>query len=768
MLPGVIPTLRNWWTSANENNTQGLPLKNFGNTNIEDPNYQEVYLSSYNEGDSNSTIKNNILMVKDKDGNLTYAKSKYLAMYLTSENAIYLLRNSHMALGGEFLESIGLQGKGSGLVYFVDPKNEKVSTYINTNGKNLSFIDLDGLFGNSNPYKKVRIYRNNRTMAISNANDGIFTSSSYVYNLDGWASKYGVPLQLSLALHLSTLAPDFAYEVAERGATETVVEMALVKNNDVSVNCVLNLDLGNGEQYYTVTKNKDNYTLTSEDDSEISFTSKTIPDSLRNALSKIIPISDEKEEGEEITNTDKSIVNFLDSVLGLKINKDDFIKRIPLILNVKNHWYQDISFEGCYEWIDTGNSQAQYNTYKPTNSDKQIIKNASQNGLIYIKETSQGYLTQVNDAKRVGMAGEWIKNLIDNNEYYKYDGATKSEETSKIDFKNSAVDAIAMLEQIQGDDAQDIIHMFKELMASYDIYFETTEGTEEKKELFEEIIRDYHGKLLTDGEDCVYKADIPPTQNGFDIDEIVQMPCNGKITYRTDNAVCIEIYEPDKTYNNYTILISGFKVNDSIFVDTELQKGSELGKTLMQDLKMVLRDENGAIVKNDTVIVTDEDNDGEYNTVDEQTALMYGYTQDELNTLYAIIAQEGGTRETLEARAVTTCMMLRAIRGNMHTQDGTHYSAYKAATVLNQFEAYGNGTGDYKKYLPGGNSYSYVNEQFKSAVNSVLGATSEEQLFHNYYFFVGKNSLDSALRACRPGTTPKQFVPGQGNWYYNT
>ena len=72
-------------------------------------------------------------------------------------------------------------------------------------------------------------------MIIKNADDGWFKSSNYTYSLDGWASKYGVPLQLSLALHLSSLAPDFALDVATRGAEDTAVEMGLVENENINI-----------------------------------------------------------------------------------------------------------------------------------------------------------------------------------------------------------------------------------------------------------------------------------------------------------------------------------------------------------------------------------------------------------------------------------------------------------------------------------------------------------------------------------------------------
>lgn len=41
---------------------------------------------------------------------------------------------------------------------------------------------------------------------------GIFNTDTFSWSLAGWTPRYGKPIELSLALHLSTMAPDFAYD----------------------------------------------------------------------------------------------------------------------------------------------------------------------------------------------------------------------------------------------------------------------------------------------------------------------------------------------------------------------------------------------------------------------------------------------------------------------------------------------------------------------------------------------------------------------------
>ena len=761
---GTWSSIKDWWTSTDENDSSQLPLKNFSTKTIQErrnedssKSYQEVHLSKKYENTMLELfiddVKSNILLSRDENGNLSFVRSKYLSMYLAAENAIYLVRNQHTDLGNRALNLIGLNDPedGSGLIYFINKNDEEIDKYIkNGSSSGIKFANQERAFFNAD---RVKISRNNKRMIIKNSNDGILTSSDYTYNMDGWSSKYGVPLQLSLALHLSSLAPEFAFKVADRGMEETAVKMALIKCKHSYVSKLLYIDLGSGKNYTTMIKLNDEFTLANKNGERFKFKDNAddVPDEVFNALS-------------EVAETKQEVISFLNSYWSLDISQYDFTKYIPLILEVSDHWYQDISFEGCYEWVE-GTESNTYTNYNATENDSQLIKKAASRNIIKIGESSDtGSLRQIADAKKVGEPGEWIMNLIDNVSYDKYDGTGKSEEASKINFKDTAVDAIAMLEQIQGEDAQAIIRMFRELMAKYNVFFMASDGTEEKKELFSNVIKDYNGKLLTDGDDCVYKANNEPLQKGFDIDLVVQSPCNGQITYRTEDAVCIKINAPGKTYNNYTILISGFKVNSEIGVGSNLEEGTQLGLTIKQDLKLVLRDENGAIVKNQYVVSTGEE-DGTVNTLDSQTAEMYGYTTDELNTIYAVVAHEGGILNTNEAFAITSSMMFRSIHANETTSDGIHFNAYKAATANNAYESYGKGY--YKSYLPGGSQYSSVSQQFKSAVNTVLSKTSISELPYKYYFFLGKDWEEQARANCKPGTVPVQVTPERGNWFYN-
>ena len=337
--------------------------------------------------------------------------------------------------------------------------------------------------------------------------------------------------------------------------------------------------------------------------------------------------------------TGGDIVEVLNKVVEAQTN--DFTKYVPIILQVKDHWYQDISFKGCYKWDTSQGAQTTTGIYSAGSNDGSGVTRASQLGTIYTEETTRGKVIQISDGKPVGTPGEKINALL-RNDYYIYDGSGTPKGPQKINFENTAIDAIAMLEEIQGEDAQSIIRMYKELMLQHGIYFQESTQTTLKKQLFSRVIQGYNAedKILTEGDDSVIKAYIPPTQeDGFQVGLNVVMPINGRITYRTDDSVCIQIIAPGEEFDNYTILIAGFDVDDSVSVDQQLMQGAGLGKTLVQDLKLTLRDENGAIVKNSYTTETLSNHNVKITGIK--------YTVEELRNIFTQYKNETGTGQKL-------------------------------------------------------------------------------------------------------------------------
>lgn len=90
---------------------------------------------------------------------------------------------------------------------------------------------LEGVFDT------VTIDRENKQLVIKRWNpeieqgiiNGLTNVDTMTWDLDGWTGRYGKPIELSLALHLSTMAPDFTYDFCMDKDLQTVVHMDLNK-----------------------------------------------------------------------------------------------------------------------------------------------------------------------------------------------------------------------------------------------------------------------------------------------------------------------------------------------------------------------------------------------------------------------------------------------------------------------------------------------------------------------------------------------------------
>ena len=274
---------------------------------------------------------------------------------------------------------------------------------------------------------------------------------------------------------------------------------------------------------------------------------------------------------------------------GYKMNTEDFTKYVPIVLKVTDHWFEDLyynviddgSTDGttapCYKYDDSEEVETRY-AYAQNNTDDPAVQAAAEANIMYIEEHAPGKITQEHKPKAKN-TGVYLQTLLDK-EYYIYDGYGRSEEKKKIDFKNISVDAIAMLEQIQGEDAQQIIRMFKIFMAKQGVEFEATAATKYKKEICSKVLSEddwncEDNLLVEDDSSYVLRADIPPTQYGFPISTgdkpiYVLAPVNGEITYRSDDNICIQINDTTKhiiddtntpkSVKDWTILISGIRV----------------------------------------------------------------------------------------------------------------------------------------------------------------------------------------------------------------
>lgn len=378
-------------------------------------------------------------------------------------------------------------------------------------------------------------------------------------------------------------------------------------------------------------------------------------------------------------NNPNSATNILEMIQGIQDYNKDGSKHYkilqPFIIRVTDHWfYKEMDFSKCYTWIPLGEAKAIVTPYEiGANSDIDSLTGVqllAENNRLMVRSVVEGYLYQFAEPVITGQGEfikwligmtengsmvdyEWINSNLDLKEIIKevapdieprlnrvgketgitdryfitYDGDVKKTEeqlTEKkykqpISFDNSAIDAIAMLEQIGGKDSQMIIRMFKELLESvFDIVFVTSSKKEETQDWIMECVRDFvkdREDLLPDGNQTVIRAKIPAGPDagqgfswvdenaGFEPGQNVYAPKDAKVAFRSDDAVTLRIINKDG--KEWTMMITGLRVDDKITLDMDVTRSTVLGKTasfyddkgnilpmVSTDLSFSFRDEN--------------------------------------------------------------------------------------------------------------------------------------------------------------------------------
>lgn len=103
----------------------------------------------------------------------------------------------------------------------------------NTWGEGMLNIYGEGL----GAFDNYEVDRENATLTFKNTH-GFFKTDVYQYDIDGWAGRYGTPMELLLAIHASTMMPDLVYEFISNENLRTVVNI-FVKEVDLKVNLKL-------------------------------------------------------------------------------------------------------------------------------------------------------------------------------------------------------------------------------------------------------------------------------------------------------------------------------------------------------------------------------------------------------------------------------------------------------------------------------------------------------------------------------------------------
>lgn len=398
------------------------------------------------------------------EGEITSMKSDCIWEYLVAENKTYIVKNVDRNLLQYFIPGWGTFVGIKDLV-FGDSLNDGM----------IEVID-DTLFGESTSsnltgtVKHIAIDREKNELIISLKHSLFSGYDKYAYSLDGWTGKYGKPLEFLLTLHLATMSPDFAEEVAKNKEFDALVQIKF------------------RELYASIRLlNKDGIEITESNYGELGFT---------------------KKEWEAIKKYNKEIKTYT-----------------PYIRKVTNHWfYKEIDFAGAYE--EEINPDYDKNNPKDNTKDKHFTYEYEYVGLgeeddilvdkgLIVREIRNSDIIQKREpvvTKREYKAGELSlqtillggdpgsENTNENYKFYIYNGSSVPEGTERDkryimqkvqsgENTEYVMDtrffqyAFSILESTHTQDAEYILRDLKELFSNLGIDISGEDSKEEVGEL---------------------------------------------------------------------------------------------------------------------------------------------------------------------------------------------------------------------------------------------------------------------------------------------
>ena len=421
---------------------------------------------------------NKVEFEKDANGNSTgiikKVESSYLTAYLVAENRTYMISNENFnwadvfesLVNGRITDGI-TSAWGTGLIHIEKGLWSEAAWGI-MNG--IPILDLT--VGNiADLVENVSIDRETNTLKISRADmsSGLafwnWHRDTTYYNLAGWSGRYGKPFELLVTLHLATMAPDFAYEIAMNEDLNARVNICL-KNAKFEGNVYI--------------KTEDGLTYGIEDLEDAGYSEDVI------------------EKMEELEKEAKNIKT-----------------KTPYIKDVEHHWFRNVYFDTDGETVEyavidepedeeedssTEKEDVQY-VYEEVNGERKLktttgainvyeiagtsneefaytgeVEGLNPGDKVIFKGTIADKITQKEDGVR-GVTNPTTKELF-RGEYYIYDGTIERAnkikngevEKQKLDFNKESLTAFSILENETSIDSQLIYRDLKELLVELDYY----------------------------------------------------------------------------------------------------------------------------------------------------------------------------------------------------------------------------------------------------------------------------------------------------------
>ena len=158
---------------------------------------------------SGFTLDDSTGIITYEVGKAEYVDSDFIRAYLATDNRTYMFND------GKTLNWFQQLFHG---LFSSEAFTKSVHGLINIDTEMVEAIESDsGGENNDNTEDydgEIHLVRDEKKLYIPAGKEVEEYEPDYIYDLNGWAGKYGKPLEFLLTLHLATMAPDFTYAVA--------------------------------------------------------------------------------------------------------------------------------------------------------------------------------------------------------------------------------------------------------------------------------------------------------------------------------------------------------------------------------------------------------------------------------------------------------------------------------------------------------------------------------------------------------------------------
>jgi hypothetical protein len=347
--------------------SMGYDLREYGfvTSAVTDPVSSQIS-SSLTEDEINNALIDSNGIGRNSDG-ITNINSEVIRTYLLSDNYVYCCRNFNKSLKTAF-ESFGTfidglfgnsiaWGKGLITIYREDTTllekesiGEESENYIDDESE--GNVGIAGKSYNNHWWNKenISIDKDTKTLNVKTKTGilGLGKTKILSYKLEGWTARYGMPLEFLLAVHITSMSPDLAVDLATSFDTQVVI---LLHPATATVEAAFYNDDG------TMITMEDINNVSTNLNTDSNGTARMKAWYIMKSLNLKNPDCQEEpkcydrvvEQGEANAQNTSACASCFAYVSSLRnclsaINDNSFSTYIPYISKVTDHWFRDVYF----------------------------------------------------------------------------------------------------------------------------------------------------------------------------------------------------------------------------------------------------------------------------------------------------------------------------------------------------------------------------------------------------------------------------------------